>query len=315
MMYLRLKIILGIGIVFGISSCSPDSISSDSSSASLEPAVTDATETFVIADISDEPAAKIDAYQPMANYLAEHLQEFGIEAGAVKVAPDMATMTQWLTTGEVDLYFDSPYPAMRVKTGSGATVLLRRWKTGVAAYSTILFARQDSNLQTVHDLLGQVIALEEEFSTSGYMLPKAYLAEAGLPLTRLNQPTAEVPPDQIGYVFSRHEQTTIQWVLSQRVVAGAVGSPYFYSIPASTQEQLVVLAETEALPRHIGLVPPTMDAAQRQALKTVLMAMDETATGRDVLQHFEDTTRFDEFPQGADTAIARMKTLYDLVGD
>ncbi|ASC73734.1 phosphate ABC transporter substrate-binding protein [Halomicronema hongdechloris C2206] len=312
MLHLWLKIILGLGVILGVSGCSPDSLSSDTTSPAADPA---ATETFVIADISDEPAAKIDAYQPMANYLAEQLSEFGIEAGAVKVAPDMATMTQWLATGDVDLYFDSPYPAMRVKTGSGATVLLRRWKTGVAAYSTILFARQDSNRQTVHDLLGQVVAFEEEFSTSGYMLPKAYLAEAGLSLTQLNDPTAQVPPDQIGYVFSRHEQTTIQWVLSQRVVAGAVGSPYFYSIPESTREQLVILAETEALPRHIGLVSPTMDAAQQQALKTVLMAMDETPAGRDVLQQFEETAQFDEFPQGASTAIARIKVLYDLVGD
>ena len=39
--------------------------------------------------------------------------------------------------------------------------------------------------------------------------------------------------------------------------------------------------------------------------------MDETEEGRAVLDVFL-TTEFDEFPEGADAALARMRTLYDL---
>ena len=52
----------------------------------------------------------------------------GIQQGKVVVAPDLATMMGYLETGQVDLYFDSPYPALTVYEGIGAHPLLRRWK-------------------------------------------------------------------------------------------------------------------------------------------------------------------------------------------
>src|SRR5690606_33118453 len=68
--------------------------------------------TLVIADISDAPTDVIEAFQPMADYLAANLAEQGIQDGVVKVAPDIDSMARLLESGEVDLYFDSPYPAL-----------------------------------------------------------------------------------------------------------------------------------------------------------------------------------------------------------
>src|SRR3972149_1107605 len=64
--------------------------------------------TLILADISTDPAKSIKRFQPLADYLAERLGEQGIEAGEVKVAPDLETMVEWIAAGEVDLYFDSP---------------------------------------------------------------------------------------------------------------------------------------------------------------------------------------------------------------
>jgi len=42
-----------------------------------------------------------------------------------------------------------------------------------------------------------------------------------------------------------------------------------------------------------------------------LLKMDEAEAGQAVLETFL-TTKFDEFPQGAEAALARMRTLYEL---
>jgi len=66
-------------------------------------------QVLILSDISKDPANKIEAFQPMADYLATRLSDFGIRGGKVLVAPDMSTMVQYLKTGQADLFFDSPF--------------------------------------------------------------------------------------------------------------------------------------------------------------------------------------------------------------
>lgn len=285
--------------------CSPVSISTPAASPTP---IASENEAIVLADISDEPTRHIEEFQPLADYLAAHLGEGGV--GEVKIAPDMPTMAKWIAAGEVDIYFDSPYPAMIVGDESGAQPILRRWKDNVSEYHTVIFARSDRGVKTLADLRGKTIAFEDNFSTSGYMLPLAHMTEAGLDLVEKAEATQQVASDQVGYFF---DENGIQWVLSDRVAAAAVSSEDFAEIPEATRQQLIVLARTESLPRHLVMVSPKLDADRQAAIATILKNMDETAEGRAVLQQFEETAQFDDFPQGAEAALARMRSLYEQV--
>ena len=91
--------------------------------------------TITLGDIdANEPVKKIKRFQPLANYLAEHLEDFGIKGGNVVIARDIEEMAKFLKDGTVDVYFDSPYPTLATQERSGSKVILRRWKTGVATY-------------------------------------------------------------------------------------------------------------------------------------------------------------------------------------
>ncbi|MDJ0555562.1 MAG: phosphate/phosphite/phosphonate ABC transporter substrate-binding protein [Microcoleaceae cyanobacterium MO_207.B10] len=299
-----------LGIVSALAGCSFESTSASSSSPDQLATVQDQA-TIVIADISNNPSKKIKRYQPLADYLAEKLGKFGVEVGDVMVAEDLPEMANLLKSGEVDIYFDSPYPAMIISSQSNAEPILRRWKGGQSEYYTVIFTMKDRGIKTVEDLKGKMIGFDEVSSTSGYMLPMSMLIEAGFNPQEKSSASSPVSNNETGYVFSDDDENTIQWVISGKVDAGAIDIGTFMEIPEASREAMLVLAESEKVARHIVLVRPGMKPEMLEAIKTTLIEMDKNPEGQKVLKKFEDTAKFDNFPPEA--SIARMRELYELV--
>ena len=267
-----------------------------------------ADQVLVIGDISSDPAEKIALYQPLADYLESRLTDVGIERATVKIAPDLDTMQTWLSNGEVDLYFDSPYPVMVMSTSTAAKPLLRRWKKGIAEYHSLIFTLNESDIQTTADLVGKQIALESNFSTSGYMLPLTYLQTAGLSLVNQSTASNTLQDNEVGFIFSADEDNTVELVLSGEVDAGALDNGTFAELPDEVRSAVKIVLETESVARHIALVGAQTSTEQSDAIKDLLLAMDASSEGQAVLESFESTAKFDEFP--VEQSIDRLEELY-----
>jgi len=252
--------------------------------------------TLVIGTISDEPVKEIRTFLPFVKYLAKQLETSGIDDGKVVIARDIDHMASLIRKGEVDLFVDSPLVALAINEKTGCRLLARRWKKGIAEYHSVVFVRQDSDIASVHDLGGRVVAFEESFSSSGHLLPRITMERMGVSLMQLPNLQSNVPSEQSGFVFSGDDENTMEWVLRDRVDAGAMSMANFKKRVATNRADLKIVLETADIPRHSVSLSPTVSEQLFSAIEAALFTMHESEEGQIVLESFEQTTKFDPIP-------------------
>jgi phosphonate transport system substrate-binding protein len=304
-----LTILIGVFIISFLTAC--QNANNTQPSLVLEmPAELTLNEVLVLGDVAGDPSWAIEHFQPLADYLAENLVDFNIKQGKVIVTSDLETMMAKLKSGEVDLYFDSPYPALEVYEKIGAMPMARRWKSGVSEYYSVIVVHQDSDITNLSDLTGKIVAFDHPASTFGYLLPKAHLAIDGLKTTEVNNFESEVNPDEIGYIFAFGEETEAVWVLEGKVAAAAFSNGDFKDLNADHQAQLRIIANTPAVPRHVVLARPGLDEELSNQIFELLLGLHRSAEGRAILESFEGTTQFDALPSGPIGTMSELQELF-----
>ena len=180
-------------------------------------------------------------------------------------------------------------------------------------YHTIIFALPDSGIESIEDLVGRKLAVEQEFSTSGYVLPVTHLIENGLAVSRLDSAEESVPEGTVGYVFTGDDDNNVLWVLEGIVDAGAVDNLTLDFAFPDELEQLAIIAETPPVPRQVAVLRAGLDPEYHNAIIEVLKGAHETEEGQAALEIFGITTQFDEFPEGAEETLSRMLELAGII--
>ena len=302
-------LILSIIIVFSLVACQATENGIEQQAEPLPPDLSP-EQILTLGDVSGSAAWTIEHFQPLADYLAENLSEFGIIQGQVVVTSDLPTMLDHLETGTVDLYFDSPFPALEVYEQISAQPLARRWKSGVSEYYSLIVVHKDSGITDLDGLLGQVIAFDHPVSTSGYLLPKAHLVINGYEAIELDEVSRSIGASEIGYTFAFGEENQALWLLEGTVAGAAFSNSDFNDFSEEQREQLVILAQTPSVPRHIAMARPGMDSELRETITTLLLELHQTAEGQKVLEAFEGTSRFDKLPEGAEGLMNSLRELF-----
>lgn len=286
------KLVQSVLIGFGVALLAPVNFAS-------------AGETLVISTIEKKVKKVTKRFEPLAAYLERTLADDGVDAVEINIVTNRAALIEGLRNGDIDIYLDSPLIMAEIIHETGARPALRRWKKGVAEYHSVFFTRASSDIETLEQLRGHVLAFERGFSTSGYLLPKATLIEKGFLLAEVSRSDARVANDEIGYVFSNDDNNTVLWVLKGKVAAGVVDSGTFDQMVARRPNDFRVIARSESVPRHVVSYRAGLDPAVADAVTKVLLNVHTTETGRAVLKAAK-TARFDRFPGGADQTFARM---------
>jgi len=258
-----------------------------------------------------EPTDAINKWQPTVDYLAANLNGVGIDVGRIKIAPDSATLAQWMAEGKVDIAQDSYYPAMVINDGAGAVPVAIR-ERGKPEKHAVFFVRSDSSINSLSDLGGETVAFAEPDSTSGFMLPMVHLREQGL---RPIETKSSVGSNQIGYQFAGDDDVVAYWVLTGDVMAGAVDNKTFDEFAEANPGRLTILSETPSISsNNVVLVRKDLDPVLVQAIKTALFEMSDTEEGLKVLKGTK-TVKYNNFDDRGDAYWSSTKEQYLLIKD
>ena len=121
------------------------------------------------------------------------------------------------------------------------------------------------------------------------------LLEKGFRLALKRQGIDHVKPDEVGYIFSQSDSQTIFFVLNGVVAAGATDNQK-YLTSAKNLDSFKILHETVSFSRQIVSHRADLPAKLVLRVKEILLNMHQTEDGRQVLQDFESTSKFEEIP-------------------
>jgi phosphonate transport system substrate-binding protein len=271
------------------------------------------TKTIALGVISKRPLAEVEPqYRDFVRYVARKLSAPGRVEGKVVTAQTVYQLQKLLEQDKVDFYMESPYPTYLINRDGAAMPLLRRWKSGSPEYRSIFFAKKEGGARDIADLRGALIALEDPGSTSGYFLPKVFLAGKGMKLAEKTSLDAPVGPNEVGYIFAYSASKVADMVLTRRAAAGAFSNEDLDRLEPKKKADLIILGETENFPRYFVSVRKEMDPKAIDRLQEVLVSMHQDPEGRAILDKLENTTRFDAAPGGEQAVRFKLQEVFGL---
>ena len=179
---------------------------------------------ITIGDVAkDSPSRIFKEYSALAAYLGSRLENAGVEKVEVAVAKDLEKLALLVNNGELDVFFGNTVNATLVGRQADALPILRQWKRGTAESYSVFLVKRDSGITALDQLVGNVISFQAPHSGAGYLLPRAFLQEMGFTLTRIDTPDTIPEPEQIGYINTTGERTSLELLSTGRVQATVVG--------------------------------------------------------------------------------------------
>jgi phosphonate transport system substrate-binding protein len=257
-------------------------------------------QTFTLGIVSQVHQKEIENhFRDFVDYVAKKLSAAPKFEGRIIIAPTPNQLAALLADQKVDFYMESPYPTYVINDVEGAgMLLLRRWKGGMAEYKALIFTKRNSAIRRLEDLRGRIIAFEDPGSTSGYFLPKFFLSLRGFKLTEKSGIGSGVSSEEIGYVFAYSQVALVDSVLTDQVAAGAFSDDDYAGLDEKKKSEIIILAETERLPRHLLSVRKDLPPGLAKRFEQILLSMHEEPEGRKILEKTDHTTKFDLLPGG-----------------
>ena len=209
-----------------------------------------------------------------------------------------AEIADALVRGEVDVAELSPYQfALTALRGNAVVPLAATVAHGASTYGSYIVTREGSAVRNIADLKGRKIAFVDPLSTSGWLLPAAFLRERGIDLDGGTQ-----------VVFTGSHPTALAAVKAGDVDAAAVSSDLLIG-EAGLAGPLVVIAKAGRMPYDAIVARADLDPDVLTLVRTALLRLSiHTQEGRAALRAFSSVDGFMPVPPGHyDAVIALAK--------
>ena len=242
--------------------------------ASLAVATASAQQPLRVTAIPDEAPTELSRkFAPLGKYLQKQL---GMPVEWTPVT-DYAAAVEALVNGKVDLAWFGGFTFIQAKVRSGGQVIPLVQRAEDQDFRSVFITGASSGIRSLMDLKGRTFSFGSQSSTSGHLMPRSFLLQAGID-----------PDRDMGRIsFSGAHDATIAAVAGGKVDAGAVNISVWEKFLAEHKvdpAQVKVFYTTPAFYDYNWSVSAKMPEALRERLRKAFLDLSpDTPQGKEIL--------------------------------
>jgi phosphonate transport system substrate-binding protein len=233
--------------------------------------------------IPDEAPTELQRkFKPLGEYLQ---QQLGMEVKFVPVT-DYAAVVEALAGGHVDLAWLGGFTFVQAKRRTGNAIPLVQREEDARFHSKFITSAS-SPIQKLEDLKGKSLAFGSVSSTSGHLMPRYFLIQAGL----------DPDKDLARYAFSGTHDATAKWVEAGKVDAGALNESVWQKLVDEKKvdtSKVRVFYTTPDYYDYNWTVRGDMDPKLQAKLKAAFLALDASKPEHKAILDLQRAKRFIE---------------------
>jgi len=230
---------------------------------------------FRVSTIPEEAATEqVRKFTPIANYLSKRL---GMKVEFTPVS-DYPAAVEALVNRKVDLVWLGGFTHVQAQIRSGGRIVPLAQREEDTKFQSVFIAKTDSGIRTLADLKGRQISFGSQSSTSGHLMPRHFLLQAGL--------TPEKDFRRVAY--SGAHDATIASVVSGKVDAAALDITVWRKFANENRvdtRAVNVFHTTPTFFNYNWSMHADAPADLRERVKQALLDLDPaTPEGKEILQ-------------------------------
>jgi len=240
------------------------------------------TTTLRVSAIPDEAPTELQRkFRPLGEYLKK---ETGLDVQFTPVT-DYAAVVEGLATNKIDLAWLGGFTFVQAKlrTGGAAVPIVQRAED--EKFTSKFIVPTDSKAKTLADLRGATFAFGAPSSTSGHLMPRHFLLQAGI----------NPEKDFKTVAFSGAHDATVAFVASGRAEAGVLNASVMDKLVESANPNAAkvrVLATTAPYYDYNWTVRPGLDAATTKKLADAFLKLDAANPAHKEILELQRASKF-----------------------
>lgn len=208
----------------------------------------------------------------------------------VAVPTSYAAVIEAMGSNEADIAWLAPFAYILANSKYDAEVALTTVRNGLTRYRGQFVARSDSNLDSIEDIEGEVIAYTDYASTSGYIYPSSLLKQKG------------IEPNK-SFIAGSHPAAIISVYEGKADVGCSYWSPPKDGVPQDARknvkgtiedvvEKVKIIGYTDWIPNDTVTFRKKFPEQLKTDIVDALLSISETEKGQKVLKELYEIDGF-----------------------
>jgi phosphonate transport system substrate-binding protein len=245
-------------------------------------ALAHAQQVFRVTTIPEEAATEqVRKFTPLAAYLEAAL---GVKVEFTPVS-DYPAAVESLVNKKVDLVWFGGFTHVQANLRSGGKIVPLAQREEDARFQSVFIAKTDSGIKSLADMKGKQVSFGSQSSTSGHLMPRSFLLQAGI----------NPEKDFRRIAYSGAHDATIASVVSGKVDAAALDITVWRKFVAENRVDTKAVDVFYTTPPYFNYnwsVHADMPQAMQDRVKAALLALDPARPEHAEILRLNRATRY-----------------------